>query len=134
MFKIKQLKPTNIDYYKNIINYREMKEKIKIQKYPVYINDIPQIEQDNNLSIRVYGLSDDLRLSKLYDSYIPNQKINLLLHNNHYSYIKNLNGFMKMFGKNDRCYVCDICGVVSFSRKPSLLKHKLLCLGIYIYI
>jgi hypothetical protein len=48
------LKNTSILFYSsNLEKYKEISNIIKVKKYPVLIDDIPQIENDSNLKIRV---------------------------------------------------------------------------------
>jgi hypothetical protein len=114
------LRNTSIEYYIKHPNYKNYVESIKIKKYPVELNDIPKIEEDNNISVRVYGLMENSNenstrsysLAKLYNginispksSMFSNvetkselKKINMLFYKNHYMYIKNMNKLMKAF-------------------------------------
>lgn len=103
----------------------------KIKKYPVKISDIPKIEEDNNIKIRVYSLHQNenmINLSKTYDSQKEGDTINLLLFSEHYMYIKNLNKLLRFFSSDScRKQICQFCGSEIFTTKKALINHETRC-------
>ena len=102
--------------------------------YPVKLNDIDKFEQNNNnldISINVYSydknntsisLVNPLRISKYYNA---KNIVNLLLFNDHYFWIKNLNRLIGNFASINH-HFCHAC-FASFDRKSRLDNHKEIC-------
>ena len=85
------LKRSNKKFYTENKNlYLKYVEKIKIKKYPVSIDDLPQIEEENKISLKVFELNEYV-LDCIYDSKVlKGSKINLLLYKNHFMLITNI--------------------------------------------
>jgi hypothetical protein len=118
-----------------VTSYKIFENEIEIDSFPVHTNDIKQIEHDNNLNINVFLLKfnksleevkiEDCELEPLYLSKNYDEAINLLLYQDHYMYIKNINTFFKLSETNS-CHLCLRC-LNSFSSKEVLTNHKLKC-------
>ena len=103
-------------------------------EYPVKLKDIDKFELNNqklDLSLNIYSfdknntkisLVNPLRIS---DNYKAKNIINLLLYEDHYFWIKNLNRLIGNFAstKHHFCHAC----FASFDRKSRLDKHKEIC-------
>ena len=95
--------------------------------YPVAVKDVPTFEQQNNISVNVFGYEEGY-----YPLYISrNQRvkhINLLLiekdGSTHYCLIKDLNKMLYSQTKyKGRKYFCPYC-LHGFTREDLLIKHK----------
>jgi hypothetical protein len=113
-------------------SYRKYENEIKIDSFPVHINDVKKIERsNNNISINVFSLEinksleENCELEPLYLSKNCENAINILYYENHYLYIKNINSFFRT-NKTNACHLCFRC-LNSFSSKTALLNHKLKC-------
>ena len=107
--------------------------------FPVSIKDVPKIEEQNNISINVFGFSN----KELYPLYLsarsaePNCNygaFDLLLITNesskHYVWIKDFNRFcFKQTKHKNKKYFCRSC-LQCFSSNEILEKHKDVCLKI----
>ncbi len=70
------------------------------------LDDIPLIEANNKIKIRVYSLTENdselyksYSLSKIYEGNGLTKPINLLLFKEHFMFIKNMNKLLRMFAK-----------------------------------
>ena len=113
-----------------VTNYRPHIDKVDYSgiKFPVTINQIPKIENQNgNLGFNVFGYED----KQVFPLYITKKKdvCNILLYNNHYILIKDFNRLMfnqtKYEGKKHFCFHCLQC----FSSEAVLQKHKPDCMA-----
>ena len=78
--------------------------------YPVTLDQIPDFEKKNNLTINVISLDSSEDIFFLYKSRHKSEKvINLLLFKNHYSLIRSWNCFLNFSGKHKR-KLCQSCG------------------------
>ena len=137
--KNKVSNPSKVYVYKKSI-YNELINDKNIT-YPTPINKIKQFENDNDLTINLYRLSeiyDDGQIkypiSLVYpdtnDYRIINEDrhINLLLFKHHYILIKNINRlFTHSIKGNNTAFVCIWCGVNYFTRKSTLDNHVNKC-------
>lgn len=103
-------------------HYKKYEDELKINNYPVEINHIDRIEKDNELSINVFKLDKEgpipCRISKK-----PFNAINLLLHEEHYSLIKDFDSLMWDFTKhNGDKHFCMRC-LHNYSSKKLLEEH-----------
>jgi hypothetical protein len=106
------------------------KKKYKIKSFPVSLDDIPEIEKANNLVIKVYMAvkrESSYTISLVYRGCQRKAKINLLLYNNHYMLVKNINALLKQFSGDARTMYCEFCGTTSFKNKTALQRHELRC-------
>lgn len=91
--------------------------------YPVYLKDVKKFEMQNTMAINIYGV-EDRKACLIYSSKKPkntDQVVNLLLHNDHYCWIKNFNRFMNN-SKTHQMFHCESCSV-GFYTKELLDKH-----------
>jgi len=126
----------------------------------VGIEDIPEIEKIHNISIKVYQATKkdaNYSIKLVYanarfqkrssvnnivdaaSSRFGKTKINMLLYNEHYMLIKNINTLLRQFtarnGKKsnlspnyrERKMYCEFCGTSSFTKKASLEAHEKRC-------
>ena len=103
-------------------------------EYPVKLIDIDKFELNNqklDISINIYSfdknntkisLVNPLRIS---DNYKAKNIINLLLYEDHYFWIKNLNRLIGNYASSNH-HFCHAC-FASFNRKSRLVKHKEIC-------
>ena len=131
-----------------IYNKKEHTDKIIMSdiNYPVAVNDIPKIEEMNNISINVYELHEILSIiegekivtypiSLIYPldiedrrSKVENRHINLLLYKGHYIYIKSIQRlFSSCVTGSHSAYVCEWCGSSILTSKTSLTNHEEKC-------
>lgn len=122
--------------YACIINFRDplfsiLKHKYRIKKFPVNIDDVPEIEDNNDIGVKIYIID------KRDDNYVINlaypgnktktKKVNLLLYNNHYMLVKNINTLLRQFSSKANTMYCDYCGTTSFKKKSALRAHEKRC-------
>jgi hypothetical protein len=108
-----------------------LKHKYKIKKFPVSISDVPEIENANDLGVKIYVID------KREDNYVINlayagnktkaKQVNLLLYNNHYMLVKNINTLLRQFSSKTNTMYCDYCGTTSFKKKSALQAHEKRC-------
>lgn len=111
-------------------NYVNMTDLYKWPKFPVDIADLDEWEKINGVGVSVYGWDRNeekltgaptvLRVSKIPEPY------NLLLHDEHYSWIRNLNRFSSSTGI--RRYNCATC-LRGFRDNKAKDKHEEQCVG-----
>lgn len=127
--------PIHVD---RVASYMKHENKLKLKniKFPVKFKDISKIEEQNNISINVFGLKYD-RICKInkvigpiyFTKNFKGTHINLLyLTNNgcgHYCYIKNLSRLLKsqLTRKNITIYICSRC-LLYFRNKNMLSRHR----------
>lgn len=134
------LHPTDdVTHSYRLSKYVQYEPYYKIDSYPVSIKMIPKIEKDNNIKVNVFELIKltnkkgdsikDYTLEPLYltKEYDKNDVIDLLLYENHYMWIKQLDLFFKTDSDHDnRIYLCRKC-LNKFTNENALIKHKELC-------
>ena len=107
-----KLHPTNI-HAERVSNYKKFSNELNFEniKSPVAIKDIPKFEKLNNISVNVFGYSEE----EVYPLYITKSKYNIhvdLLYisnekTNHYCLIKDFNKLMNGFTKHtNRKFFC----------------------------
>ena len=117
--------------YENFL-FKKNNRKINLNSisFPMKLGDIARFEKDNNISINVFGMMEGEELDSLVpfpmfiSTRISNEKmhINLLLYDNHYMLITQLDKFIRPFFWKKARYFCSKC-LVSFNRKISLNLH-----------
>lgn len=102
-------------------NYKKFEDELKIKKFPVGIDQIPQIEKNNNININVFIYEKEV--IPLYISKDPYNAIDLFLHDEHYTLIKDFDklnySYNKHKAKKHFCKKCMHC----FCRKEILERH-----------
>ena len=100
---------------------------IEASEYPVTLHDIPKWERKNEININVFCLDDKkeqevipLKISK--ESF--ESTCDLLLHDNHYYWIKNFNRLCSADKKP--CNHCRRC-LRGYARKEDLANHQVEC-------
>lgn len=97
----------------------QVESKTKKNYDGVNLSDIPEIERVFEISINIYSLQEDGKAFTIYVSKLKYQVLYLNLYKNHFSFIKNIRMFSKMFQ-------CDNCQLV-FTRNNSFNRHIKLC-------
>ena len=94
--------------------------------YPVGLDQIPQFEDQNNISCNIYGY--DNTIYPLYLSANPkDEHVNLMYYHHHYSLIRSLDRLLSSYNRHrGRSYFCDRCLVPQWSDER-LTDHKLRC-------
>lgn len=93
--------------------------------FPLKIDDIKKFEKQNNIKLNIFGTTQDIFLYVLYrNKEDPQNAINLLLHNNHYSYIRSFQSLIHHYTKHHGVkHICFTC-LHMFSSQERLDKHK----------
>ncbi|GBL95419.1 hypothetical protein AVEN_154816-1 [Araneus ventricosus] len=101
--------------------------------FPLPLKDIPKFEKKNNLSINVYGLTDDnVVFPLLISKETKRQHINLLyikkMENSHYCCIKSLSRLVssQLSKHNNKKFICPRC-LQYFSSEVKLNCHSEVC-------
>ena len=96
-------------------------------QFPMKIKDIPTFERLNNLNINVFELSaNDKSLSPKYvNKNYYDEQIDLLLYENHYCLITNLNNFCK--NNEHYTHLCRRC-LNTYGDRTKLEEHMLRCI------
>lgn len=95
--------------------------------FPVDFKGIKTFEQQNNISVNVYGYEKDITVLYLSKLDKPERVVNLLLYENHYCLIKNLNRLLCDQNGAKRCgYFCPQCLQPIYS-KPAYDEHVARC-------
>ena len=90
-YNYNEIKKVECRYYKKFLDTMKQPDNIT---YPISIDDIHLFEEINEFKINVFELTNENKLKIIYDSYNNNKElINLLLYNNHYIWIKDINRF-----------------------------------------
>ena len=95
--------------------------------YPASLKDVKKFENQNNLSVNVFGYED----KNIYPLHIsvkssPNE-VDLLLHDNHYSTIKKLSALLQDQNKSrHKRYFCRRC-LMHYYSEEDLSLHKVGC-------
>jgi hypothetical protein len=98
--------------------------------YPVDIEDVPQWEKANDMKINVFVLDEEENLKIEYNTIFKNKNVvNLLLHNNHYVWLKNLDRFDASNTSKHTIYRCNQCCESRFATRELLNKHLKKCLN-----
>ncbi|XP_071052717.1 uncharacterized protein [Onthophagus taurus] len=105
-------------------DYRETELKFDCVTFPVPIRDIPKFEEENNISINVYGINSWYNGEKMVDDIVTvcickqkrERHVNLLVvsdnfGNNHYCWIKNLFRLINAQSSTHehQRYICEGC-------------------------
>ena len=98
-------------------------------EFPTSIRDISDFENNNNLSINVYGEREQtivpLRISKS-----SGNKIHLFYYGGHYSWVKHPSRLFSTVTKHrTKKYFCDSC-LLHFDTPKALKEHNSICLGV----
>ena len=107
--------------------YKDMSLNDQGVEYPATLKDVNRLEKQNDIAINVYAYSEgkpSLSRYSMKPKTIP--RINLLLYQDHYCWIKNFDDFMnckKQEEQKHHKYYCDCCGCGFFTREI-LAKHK----------
>ena len=120
-----------------ISKYKQHIDKVKYDKinFPVKQNDIPKIENMNDITFNVFGVDDTQSIYPLYISNkICDKTCNLILiennNKNHYVWIKHFNKLMNTQSKDSHklffCYYC----LQHFTSENILKNHTEICLKI----
>ena len=100
--------PERVSHYINKLN----ELKYNDDDLPMKLDKIIYFEKRNNLRINVYGL-EDKKIFPLFVSYNRYNNeyplINLLLHDNHYTFVKNFDKLMAKRNDKNKNRVCPIC-------------------------
>ena len=101
-------------------------------EFPVSIKQIPKIEEQNNISINVFGYENKQRFPSYVSKNVLETNLDLLLimedEKQHYVWIKDFNRFMYNQSKHQhRKYFCRYC-LQCFSREEILHKHTPNCI------
>ncbi|EKX44397.1 hypothetical protein GUITHDRAFT_175435 [Guillardia theta CCMP2712] len=114
-----------------VSNYDKYLDKLDYQGFelPMKVKDICKFETKNNLAINVYTITN----KKIVTSHVSNKdhslkRINLMLHDGHYSYIKSINALLGHDATDNRSLFCDICCTCNFKSKQALENHKKFCI------
>jgi len=108
------LHPTPHHPYR-VVNYRPYENELVIDRFPVTLPDITKIEEDNDVSINVYGFPiAPLRVT----TRIRPRHVNLLLYEGHYSLIKNLDRLLADQRRHDgKKYFCPRCFMPQYTQQ-----------------
>ena len=76
---------------------------------PVKVKDISKFETKNNIAINVYTITN----KKIITAHVSKKdhtikRIDLMLHDGHYSYIKNMNALIGEDANKHQSFFCDI--------------------------
>ncbi len=106
-------------------------------QFPINIDEVYKFEKLNNIPIHVWILDDEFKPYCGRQSSIKNRKqdeyINLLLHDNHYSFIKNMDRLVSKIIKGDNSnnktkqHLCYRCQNYKSSHEEDLVYHTLFC-------
>eukprot|EP01050_Picozoa_sp_SAG11_P017090 SAG11_NODE_2418_length_3381_cov_136.529555_3_plen_451_part_01 len=110
-----------VSHYKRID--KEVEHGLKFTQFPMPITDIKKFENNNDISINVYGFEKAPYVIQKSDAK-KSKHINLLLHEGHYCWIKNFSRFCgedKTHGKRKTHY-CDHC-LQGFTNQEALGTH-----------
>ena len=116
--------------------YKKYLGKLKGCKEPMRIDDIPQFETLNDISIAVYRIKHDGKT--VFPLYMTKRRkqdpINLLLiegeEHSHFAWIKNFNGLLRHPGDNNTKVFCPYCCYgfcKNYNGKNNLAEHKIYC-------
>ncbi|XP_071056904.1 uncharacterized protein [Onthophagus taurus] len=120
-------------------DYRETELKFDCVTFPVPIRDIPKFEEENNISINVYGINSWYNGEKMVDDIVTvcickqkrERHVNLLVvsdnfGNNHYCWIKNLSRLINTQSSTHehQRYICEGC-LQYFSTEDKLVRHQM---------
>lgn len=115
----------------NVSNYLKLKNNIYDWSgitFPVKLDDIPKFEQNNDISINVYGVNE--RLQRIFPMKVVSQRKrdhrDILFYKNHYSWIKNFSALVSrqiLKKKKAKLYVCRRC-FKHFYKRHELEDHE----------
>ena len=120
--------PERVSHYKKYIdtlNYDGI-------KFPVSINQVSKIEEQNDISINVFGYENKQPFPLYISKKVTEKTLDLLLitrdERQHYVWIKNFNRFMFNQSKHrEKKHFCRYC-LQCFSKEEFLKKHILNCM------
>ena len=97
--------------------------------FPVELSQIKTFENNNNISVNVYGF--DLEKKQVFPYYVSQTarvlRVHLFLHNGHYSLVRNLNRLLSSTNKHKaNSYFCERCLVAKWSA-AKLDEHLKYC-------
>ena len=97
--------------------------------YPIAVDSIPEWEKCNDMKINVFILDKNEQLELIYTNYDKNPNlVNLLLYNNHFIWLKNIDRFESSKTNHHSIFRCFICMNKNFDTLDKLNKHKINCL------
>lgn len=125
--EIKSKSKNEVRHYKKYIDSFKIPEN---SYFPVDIGQIHLWEETNNMKINVFILDESENIKNEYHSHIKNKNVcNLLLHNEHYVWIKNLDRFDSSNVSKNSVYRCSLCLSARFPTKEKLEAHIIKCIG-----
>ncbi|XP_071055897.1 uncharacterized protein [Onthophagus taurus] len=131
--------PTGLPQRISYPDYRETELKFDCVTFPAPIRDIPKFEEENNISINVYGINSWYNGEKMVDDIVTvcickqkrERHVNLLVvsdnfGNNHYCWIKNLSRLINAQSSTHehQRYICEGC-LQYFSTEDKLVRHQM---------
>jgi hypothetical protein len=124
--EIKSKSKNEVRHYKKYVDSIKLPEYVS---YPVEIQAIGMWEEANNMKINVFVLDESDNIKIEYHSSLKTKNVcNLLLHNEHYVWIKNLDRFDASSTSKHSIYRCTLCMDYRFPTKEQLEKHIKKCI------
>ena len=120
------IKKIEVKHYKKHIDSIVVPED---STFPVSVDDIGDWEKANNMKINVFTLDEDENIKLEYNTIHKNKNVvNLLLYNNHYVWLKNLDRFDASNVSKNSVYRCDQCLNFRAATRELLNKHTQKCI------
>ena len=114
-------------------HYKKYIDSIKVPEHAYFPVDIGQIhlwEEENKIKINFFVLDESENIKIEYHSHIKSKNVcNILLHNEHYVWIKSLDRFDSSNVSKNSVYRCSLCLTERFPTKEKLEAHIMKCIG-----